>query len=86
MQQAAGCPASAPHRSARPGHTSTHSLQYIHGLVLYRLQAKNDQTELEELREMKSDIERKEKQQASIIENQAKRLDELEKLYKDEQV
>lgn len=35
---------------------------------------------------MKSDIERKEKQQASIIESQARRLEELEKLYKDEQV
>uniref|UniRef100_A0A7S0Y9G8 Kinesin motor domain-containing protein n=1 Tax=Polytomella parva TaxID=51329 RepID=A0A7S0Y9G8_9CHLO len=49
-------------------------------------QMKNDQEELEELREMKADIERKEKQQAVIIENQARRLEELEKLYKDEQV
>lgn len=49
-------------------------------------QTKADQEELEELREMKSDIERKEKQQAVIIENQAKRLEELEKLYKDEQI
>lgn len=47
---------------------------------------KADQEELEELREMKEDIERKEKQQAMIIENQAKRLDELEKLYKEEQL
>ncbi|GFH29557.1 uncharacterized protein HaLaN_28241 [Haematococcus lacustris] len=49
-------------------------------------QAKNDERELEELREMKSDIERKDKQQAAIIEHQAKRLEELEKLYRDEQV
>lgn len=49
-------------------------------------QSKQDQDELEELREMKADIERKEKQQAAIIENQAKRLEELEKLYKDEQI
>uniref|UniRef100_A0A7S0WQ45 Kinesin motor domain-containing protein n=1 Tax=Chlamydomonas leiostraca TaxID=1034604 RepID=A0A7S0WQ45_9CHLO len=49
-------------------------------------QAKHDERELEELRELKSDIERKEKQQAAIIEHQAKRLEELEKLYRDEQV
>eukprot|EP00798_Chlamydomonas_sp_ICE-L_P009529 gene9529-12468_t len=41
---------------------------------------------LGELRELKEDVERKEKQQAMIIENQAKRLEELEKLFKDEQV
>ena len=45
-----------------------------------------DERELDELREMKADVERKEKQQASIIEHQAKRLEELEKLYRDEQV
>ncbi|MEW5314403.1 MAG: hypothetical protein WDW38_005908 [Sanguina aurantia] len=49
-------------------------------------QSKADESELEELREMKADIERKDKQQAVIILNQAKRLDELEKLYKEEQV
>ena len=38
--------------------------------------------ELEELREMKSDIERRERAQATVIENQAKRLEELETLYK----
>eukprot|EP00878_Enallax_costatus_P038268 GHUV01043455.1.p1 GENE.GHUV01043455.1~~GHUV01043455.1.p1 ORF type:complete len:1268 (+),score=413.50 GHUV01043455.1:1733-5536(+) len=48
--------------------------------------ARRDATELDELREMKSDIERKEKQQASIIENQARRLDELDRLYREEVV
>ncbi|GAX81265.1 hypothetical protein CEUSTIGMA_g8697.t1 [Chlamydomonas eustigma] len=48
--------------------------------------SKADQQELTDLREMKEDVERKEKQQAQIIENQAKRLEELEKLYRDEQV
>jgi hypothetical protein len=33
-------------------------------------QAKSDERELEELREMRSDVERKEKQQAAIIEHQ----------------
>jgi len=49
-------------------------------------QMKMDMAELDELREMKEDIERKEKQQAVLIEAQAKRLEELEVLYKDEQV
>ncbi|CAK0740574.1 hypothetical protein CVIRNUC_001260 [Coccomyxa viridis] len=40
--------------------------------------------ELEELREMKEDVERRERAQATVIENQAKRLDELETLYKEE--
>jgi hypothetical protein len=40
--------------------------------------------ELEELREMKEDVERKEKAQAELISGQAKRLEELEKLYRDE--
>lgn len=35
-------------------------------------QAKSDERELEELRELKQDIERKEKQQASIIEHQVR--------------
>jgi len=38
--------------------------------------------ELEELREMKEDVERRERAQAAVIENQAKRLEELETLYK----
>ncbi len=38
--------------------------------------------ELDELREMKEDVERRERAQATVIENQAKRLDELETLYK----
>eukprot|EP00873_Tetraselmis_striata_P004861 jgi/Tetstr1/425125/TSEL_015587.t1 len=49
-------------------------------------QMKMDMAELDDLREMKEDIERKEKQQAVLIEAQAKRLEELEVLYKDEQV
>jgi hypothetical protein len=40
--------------------------------------------ELEELREFKDDVERREKAQAELIAGQAKRLDELEKLYRDE--
>ncbi|KAK9917170.1 hypothetical protein WJX75_001536 [Coccomyxa subellipsoidea] len=43
-------------------------------------------TELEELREMKEDVERRERAQATVIENQAKRLDELETLYKEESI
>lgn len=46
------------------------------------LQFKDEAIELEELREMKADIERRDKAQATVIENQAKRLDELEVLYK----
>ena len=42
--------------------------------------------ELEELRELKEDVERKEKAQAELIANQAKRLEELEKLYKEESI
>jgi hypothetical protein len=38
--------------------------------------------ELEELRELKQDVERRERAQAAVIENQAKRLEELDKLYK----
>ncbi|GLC77793.1 hypothetical protein PLESTB_000955500 [Pleodorina starrii] len=49
-------------------------------------QSRADQAELDELRELKSDIERKEKQQAAIIDQQARRLEELEKLYKEEQI
>eukprot|EP00884_Botryococcus_braunii_P012518 jgi/Botrbrau1/21267/Bobra.39_2s0057.2 len=40
--------------------------------------------ELEELRELKQDVDRRERAQAAVIENQAKRLEELDKLYKDE--
>ncbi len=46
------------------------------------MQLKYEATELDELREMKADIERRDKAQALLIENQAKRLDELETLYK----
>lgn len=47
---------------------------------------KVDIAELEELRELRSDINRKERAHADLIQNQAKRLDELETLYKEEQV
>ena len=47
---------------------------------------KVDMAELEELRDFRSDIARKEKAHAELISNQAKRLDELESLYKEEQV
>ncbi len=40
--------------------------------------------ELEELRELKGDVERREKGQAALIETQARRLDELDRLYRDE--
>ena len=46
------------------------------------VQLKYEAQELDELREMKADIERRDKAQALLIENQAKRLDELETLYK----
>lgn len=49
-------------------------------------QLKTAADELEALREMKDDVERKEKQQAAIIDSQAKKLDELEKSYKEEQL
>lgn len=45
-------------------------------------QFKEEATELEELRELKADVERRERAQAAVIENQAKRLEELEVLYK----
>ncbi len=38
------------------------------------------------LRELKEDVERREKAQAEVISNQAKRLEELEGLYKDEAI
>jgi hypothetical protein len=38
--------------------------------------------ELEELRELKQDVERRERAQATVIENQARRLEELDTLYK----
>jgi len=45
-----------------------------------------DQQELTDLREMREDVERKEKQQAAIIDNQAKKLAELSRLHRDEQI
>ena len=50
--------------------------------MLMYLQISTESVELEELREMKADVERREKAQASVLERQAKRLDELETLYK----
>ena len=46
------------------------------------LQIGNDNVELEELREMKADVERRERAQAAVLERQAKRLEELDSLYK----
>ena len=46
------------------------------------LQIANESVELEELRELKADVERREKAQAAMLERQAKRLEELETLYK----
>lgn len=46
------------------------------------VQISNESVELEDLREMKSDVERREKAQAAVLERQAKRLEELETLYK----
>ncbi|KAF8058864.1 KIN14I [Scenedesmus sp. PABB004] len=48
--------------------------------------ARAEAAELEELRELKRDVERKERQQAAIIENQARRLEELDRLYREEVV
>lgn len=47
-------------------------------------QVKGDSTELDELRELRDDVERRERAQAVVIESQAKRLEECEGLYKDE--
>lgn len=44
------------------------------------------QKELAELREMKEDVERREKAQAEVISNQAKKLDDLDKKYREESV
>jgi len=49
-------------------------------------QMKEDQSELVELRKLREDVEHMEKEQASIIEGQAKRIEYLEKQYKEEQV
>ncbi|KAL4428851.1 hypothetical protein ABPG77_005289 [Micractinium sp. CCAP 211/92] len=46
----------------------------------------NQRKELEELRELKEDVERREKAQAEVISQQAKRLDELDALYRDEAI
>ncbi|KAL4451514.1 hypothetical protein ABPG75_007176 [Micractinium tetrahymenae] len=46
----------------------------------------NQRKELEELRELKEDVERREKAQAEVIAQQAKRLEELDALYRDEAI
>ncbi len=56
-------------------------LLQVRGWVIL-LQISTESVELEELREMKADVERREKAQAAVLERQAKRLDELETLYK----
>lgn len=48
------------------------------------LQVSGDLSELEELREMRADVERRERAQAAVIESQAKRLEECEGLYREE--
>jgi hypothetical protein len=50
---------------------------------LENLQA--DLSELDDLRIMRQDIQRQEKANAELISSQAKRLEELETLYKEEQ-
>lgn len=50
--------------------------------AVFLLQIANESVELEELRELKADVERREKAQAAMLERQAKRLEELETLYK----
>ena len=52
------------------------------GLRVLDAQVEQASAELEELRDMKEDVERRERAQAALIDNQAKRLDELETLYK----
>ncbi|EFN56078.1 hypothetical protein CHLNCDRAFT_145586 [Chlorella variabilis] len=47
---------------------------------------KGARKELQELREMKEDVERREKAQAEVISQQAKRLEELDALYRDEAI
>ncbi|PSC75171.1 kinesin-like calmodulin-binding isoform X1 [Micractinium conductrix] len=46
----------------------------------------NQRKELDELRDMKADVERREKAQAEVISQQAKRLEELDALYRDESI
>ncbi len=47
-------------------------------------QMKEDQTELAKLRQLRRDVERMEKKTASVIEGQGRRIDCLEKQYKEE--
>lgn len=49
-------------------------------------QMKEDQSELVELRKLKTEVEDMERETASVIEGQGKRIDYLEKQYKEEQV
>ena len=52
----------------------------ISGCSVVHTQFKGEMGELEELRELKDDIERREKAQAVIVENQAKRLEQVRAL------
>jgi hypothetical protein len=44
------------------------------------------QSELEDLREMKADMERKDAQTSAIIKRQAEQIEQLENLYREEQI
>jgi hypothetical protein len=57
-------------------------LKHISAAAIVASQVEAAGAELEELRELKEDVERRERAQAAVIEHQAKRLDELETLYK----
>lgn len=50
------------------------------------MKLRQDMNELAELREMVADVDRRQSQQNHIIENQSKRLEDLEVLHKDEQI
>eukprot|EP01023_Acetabularia_acetabulum_P050751 TRINITY_DN551_c0_g1_i2.p1 TRINITY_DN551_c0_g1~~TRINITY_DN551_c0_g1_i2.p1 ORF type:complete len:1305 (-),score=225.81 TRINITY_DN551_c0_g1_i2:110-4024(-) len=70
----------------------TELLQQINNVVLQSNEMcleieelKKGQEDLEELQEFKRDYNRKEKQNASIIEQQGRKLEEFEKVYKEEQ-
>lgn len=72
---------SGHHRNAKSTKLNVHpeSSGIQHSVTV---QISTESAELEELREMKSDVERREKAQAAVLERQAKRLEELETLYK----
>uniref|UniRef100_A0A7S0R8D5 Kinesin-like protein n=1 Tax=Pyramimonas obovata TaxID=1411642 RepID=A0A7S0R8D5_9CHLO len=49
-------------------------------------QFQQEQTELEELRELKKDMDRKDAQTSAIIKRQAEQIEQLENLYREEQI